>query len=164
MAILVYFLWLLLAVALQVLLFSHLSLFGGVILVYLIALIKMPIELNRNYQIITGFIVGLVIDIFCNTPGMNALAAVTVMAVRNNILHLFNNDPEFKSGAIDNSRIGLTSYMRFAATAIVFHCLLLYIIESFTLFNITILLSRILISSLLTFVTAMILEFATMKK
>ena len=51
MSILLYFFWLLLAVVLQVLLFNHLSFFGGVALVYIIALMKAPVEINRVLQI-----------------------------------------------------------------------------------------------------------------
>lgn len=164
MNILIYFLWLLVAAVLQVLLFGHLSLFGGVIFIYLIALMKMPVEMNRIVQIVIGFLIGLFVDLFCNTLGMNALASVTIMLFRDPILHLYNNDPEFKNGSIGSSTVGMATYMRFALTMIAFHCFLLYFIESFTLFNLVVLFVKILISTAMTFIVTLAIEFASMKK
>jgi len=164
MSILLYILCLLLAVVLQVLLFNHLSLFGGVAFVYAIALLKAPVELNRVIQIVMGFLVGFVVDVFCNTPGMHSLTAVSVMALRDVILHLFNNDPEFKSGTVSMDQIGTSTYARFSLSIIALHSILLYIIESFTLFNFPVLLTKVFISVALTFGICMALEFATSKK
>ncbi len=164
MSILMYILCLLLAIVLQVLLFNHLSILGGIALVYVIALLKAPVEINRVVQIIMGFLTGFVIDIFCNTPGMHSLAAVSVMALRDVILHLFNNDPEFKSGTVCVSKIGASTYARFSLSIIALHTILLYIIESFTLFNFPVLLTKVLISVALTFGFCMAFEFASSKK
>lgn len=157
-------LWILLALLLQVALFNHLSIYGGVMLVYLIALIKMPVEINRNLQILAGFAVGLCIDIFCNTIGMHALTATTIMWLRLPILHLYVNAEDVKEGIPSFSLLGVSEFLRFALTIITFHCLLLYIIESFTLFNFIVLLIKILLSVLMTFVGSVVLEFATIKK
>ena len=157
-------LWILLALLLQVVLFNHLYLFGGVALVYMIALIKMPVEINRNLQILAGFISGLVIDICCNTIGMHALAATTVMWLRMPVLHLYVNAEDVKSGVPGVNRLGMQEYIRYALTLLSLHCILLYCIESFTMFNLLVLLLKIVVGSLLTFGAAMALEFATLKK
>ena len=111
-----------------------------------------------------GFLVGFVVDIFCNTPGMHSLTAVTVMALRDVILHLYNDDPEFKEGMVTMQQIGLSAFARFSLSIIALHCLLLYIIESFTLFNLPVLLVKVLISVGLTFGFCMAFEFAASKK
>lgn len=156
--------WLAVAIALQVLVFNHLSIFGGVVMVYSIALLKLPVETNRVAQIFIGFLTGLIIDVFCNTLGMNAFAGVTLMLFRDPILHLYVNDPEFKSGNICYSRIGLASFMRYSLTIIGFNCLLIYGIEACSLFNIGVLLVKMIVSTLLTFVMVMAFETATLKK
>lgn len=157
-------LWIILAVLLQVVLFNHLYLFGGVALVYMIALAKMPVEINRNIQILVGFFVGLTVDIFCNTPGMHALATTTVMWLRIPILHLYVNADDVKSGAPGISLIGMQEYIRYALTLVALHCVLLYFIESFTMFNFLVLLLKIVISTILTFGSALVLEFTTLNK
>lgn len=157
-------LWLLLALLLQVLLFNHLYLFGGVALVYMIALIKMPVEINRNLQILAGFLTGLIVDICCNTMGMHALASTTVMWLRMPVFHLYVNAEDFKSGVPGVNRLGMQEYIHYALTLLAMHSILLYCIESFTLFNIMVLLIKIVISTLMTFGAAMAFEFATLKK
>lgn len=164
MHILIYLLWLVLSVVLQVLLFNHLSLMGGVVLIYMVALLKMPVEVNRVMQIVLGFLVGFMIDVFCNTPGMHSFAAVTTMFFRKPLLKLFNNDPEFKNGLVGVARIGLSSFLRYSLTIIAINCFLLYSIEAFSLFNVMVLLTKMILSTLLTFAVGMAFEFANMKK
>ncbi len=164
MSILLYLLCLLVAVVLQVLLFNHLSLMGGVTLVYVIALMKAPVEINRVVQIIMGFLTGFVIDVFCNTPGMHSLAAVSMMALRDVILHLYNEDPEFKNGVVNMKQIGVSAFIRYSLSFIALHSIMLYVIESFTLFNISVLLTKILISIVLTFGFGLVFEIAATKK
>jgi hypothetical protein len=44
-------------------------------------------------------------------------------------------------------QIGLSAFVRYALSFIGLHCLLLYIIESFTLFNLPVMLVKVLIVS-----------------
>lgn len=164
MNILKYLLWLLLTVVCQVLIFNHLAFYSGIVLIYAVALFKAPVELNRSLQIFIGFITGLVVDIFSNTPGMHALTATTIMFVRDPILHLYVSDPEYKSGHVSISRIGPATYFRYVLTMGLFHSILLFLIEACTLFNPLVLLSKILISSVMTLVVAMTIDLVTVKK
>lgn len=157
-------LWIILAVLLQVVLFNHLYILGGIAIVYLIALIKMPVEISRNLQILIGFLAGLIIDIFCNTIGMHALAATTIMWLRIPVLHLFVNAEDVKDGIPGVNRIGMPEFIRFALTMIVLHSILLYFIEAFTLFNLLVIIMKIIISTILTFCVSIALEFTTLKK
>lgn len=153
-----------LALLLQVLIFNHLYLYGGVAFVYLITLIKMPVEINRNLQILTGFLVGLIIDVCCNTIGMHALTATTIMWLRIPVLHLYVNAEDVKEGVPGVNLIGMPVYVRYALTLFAMHCILLYCIEAFTLFNFLVMASKIFISLVMTSVFAIALEFATLKK
>lgn len=154
---------LLLAVVLQVLLFNHLSLFGGVVFVYMLALMKMPLHVNQIVQIILGFLVGLIIDIFCNTHGMHALSACTVMLFRDKLFHLYAGT-DIKYDDVNASRMGVSHYMRFAVTIFAFHALLIYFIEAFTLFNFFVIITKALISILLSWGFSIVWELSTMKK
>lgn len=133
-------------------------------LVYLIALIKMPVEVNRNIQILVGFIAGLIIDIFCNTIGLHALTAVTVMWVRMPLLHLYVNAEDVKTGTPSASLIGMQPYIRYALTILAFHCILLYFLESFTLFHFVATLLKAFFSIVMTFIVVLSLELATLEK
>lgn len=164
MRILIFFLWVVFAVILQVLLFNHLSLAGGLVLLYVVALLKVPSELNRSLQILLGFVVGLVVDIFCNTLGMHTFAAVTTMFLREPVLHLYFNDPEFKNESVSANRVGAWTFVRYVLSVLIMHTVLLYGVESFTLFNFSVLLLKIFISTLLTLAVAVAIELASLKK
>lgn len=164
MNILKFLLWLIVAIVCQVLVFDHLSFYGGIVLIYAVTLVKMPVEMNRVAQIFLGFLTGFVIDVFSNTPGMHSLAATTLMFTRDPVLHLYVNDPEYKSGSVSMTRIGLSTFFRFVLTMVLMQSTMLYVLEAFSLFNPMILLSKILISTALTLVMAMAAEVVTVKK
>ena len=77
-------------VLLQVLLLNRIAVFGlAVPILYIYFLIKLPYERNRFYVIVLGFLLGIVIDIFLNTPGMNAAATTITATLRSMVLNLF---------------------------------------------------------------------------
>ena len=61
-------------VLLQVTVFNHLVLFGvAVPMVFICWLLRLPVTLNVNWVLTCGFVLGLTVDIFSDTLGMNAL-------------------------------------------------------------------------------------------
>lgn len=137
---------------LQVLLFSRMSVFGvATPLLYIYFLIKLPYGRNRFYVILSGFLLGFVIDVFLNTPGMNAAATTTIAAFRSVFLNLFYSKNEYEDWVpgIHGSTAG---FLKFSTAMVLFHQLLLFFIETFTFFNFSITLVRIAASSLLTVV------------
>lgn len=151
-------LWFLLCWVAQVLIFNHLAVMGGIVLFYLYVLIKMPVEYNRPLQIFLGFLLGLLIDIFSNTPGMNALTSATIMWMRMPILHLYVVADDFKAGNPGRKTIGQSMYLRFCITMVVCHAILLYLVEAFTCFNFLHMLVKILVSATLTSVAFLAVE------
>lgn len=74
----------------QVLIFSQIHLFGyATAHIYLIFLLKLPRFTSRNEQMLWAFLFGLVVDIFGNTPGINACAATAMAFARGYILESF---------------------------------------------------------------------------
>lgn len=155
------------AVALQVLLFNHLPLFGGIVLVYVVALYKMPYSTDNVSQIIaivTAFIVGLLIDICCNTHGMHSFTAITMMLFRNKLIELISGDRIQKDTRANSTSMSMQHYLRFSITLIAIYVVLLYFIEAFSLFNVVTTLTKVLMSTLLTWLFAVVWEFSTTKK
>ncbi|MBR0038008.1 MAG: hypothetical protein IJP70_10295 [Bacteroidales bacterium] len=164
MSVLITFLWIVICIALQVLVFNHLPLAGGVILLYLYVAIKMPVEVSRPLQILSGFLIGLVIDIFCNTLGLHAFAFTTTMWMRLPLLHMFVLAEDIKTGEPTLQRIGFQSFWRFLLSILIVHCLVLYLTEAFTLFCFLNLLLKILSSIVMTFVFLIVLELVMRRK
>ena len=80
----------LIAAGVQVLLFSHIHLFGyATVYIYLLFILKMPRFATRNAQMVWAFLLGLVVDMFSNTPGINAAAATFLAFMRDYVLAMF---------------------------------------------------------------------------
>lgn len=151
-------------VLLQVLLFNRISIFGlAVPILYLYFLIKLPYGRNRFYVIISGFLLGLIIDVFLNTPGMNAAATTIVATFRNVILNLFYPKNEYEE-LVPNIHVSAAAFIKFTIVMVLLHQVLLFFIEAFTLFNLTATLTRIGASSLLTIVLILALDSLSIRK
>lgn len=134
-------------ILLQVLLLNRINLFGiATPVLYGYFLLKLPVGRNVYYVITSAFLMGLIIDIFLNTPGMNAAAITIVAAFRKNILGLF-----FEREGYDDFVPGINTaagpFVRFTVFMVLLHLTLLFFIESFTLFNLRNTLLRIATSS-----------------
>ncbi len=158
--------WLLLIllILVQVLLLNRIALFGIVTpVIYIYFLLKLPIERSPFYVIISGFILGLVIDIFLNTPGMNAAATTIVAAFRRPVMDLFFErveHDEFVPGIYNGAGV----FVRFTVFTVFLHLTLLFFIESFTLFNLVNTLLRIVTSAVVSVILILALDSLIYKK
>ncbi|MBR4721641.1 MAG: rod shape-determining protein MreD [Muribaculaceae bacterium] len=138
---------------LQVTVFSHICLFNvAVPFVFLYAILRLPMSLAPSWVMIIGFFSGLFIDIFTDTPGMNALASTILSALRRPVLKMYvNRDDDITSDAPSAKSLGGFTYAKYAFTLILAYCLVLFIIEasSFTGFSLTSM--RIVFSTILSF-------------
>lgn len=57
--------------------------------VFIYVIVRLPLTLHRNWVMIIGFLAGLIIDIFGDTAGMNALACTILGAVRETVVKLY---------------------------------------------------------------------------
>lgn len=153
-----------LLVLFQVLILNHISFLGyATPFLYIYFIIKLPIGTNRNLVIFLGFLVGLIIDIFCNTPGQNAaattFAAFAIQPVQN--LFFAREDMEDVIPSIANLH-GV--FMKYAVLIVLIHHSILISIASFSYFNILTILLRIISSSLLTLILIFALEGFSLRK
>lgn len=137
-------------VLLQTLLLNRINLFGiATPVLYIYFLLKLPVGRTPYSVIMVAFLMGLIIDIFLNTPGMNAAAITIVATFRKNILGLFferEGHDEFVPGIY----AAAGPFVRFTIFMVLLHIALLFFIESFTLFNLKNTLLRIVTSSVVT--------------
>ena len=97
-----------------------------------------------------AFFLGLTIDVFSDTPGMNAAATVLLAFLRPSLLRLFtprdNQDnlvPSFKS-------MGITPFLKYTTASVFIHSLALLSIEFFSFSGIWLLLLRVALCTVLT--------------
>lgn len=139
-------------ILLQVLLFNNIHLFGiATPVFYIYFLIKLPLGRNPFFVIVPAFLMGLIIDIFMNTPGMNAAATTIVATFRKPILSLFFPREEYED-FVPSLYVAAGPFIRFSFFFVTLHQTLLFFIESFTFFNVINTLSRIAASSILTLI------------
>lgn len=145
-------------IVLQVLVFNQISMFGyATPFLYIYFLLKLPLGRNVFYVIIMGFLIGFVIDIFINTPGVNAAATTLVAAFRQTLLRLFYTKDETEV-YIPSIYSAASPFIKFTVLSVVIHQTTLYILESFSLFNPQILLLRWSTSIVLTLILLFALD------
>ena len=158
--------WLLfiLLILVQVLLLNRIALFGIVTpVLYIYFLLKLPVGRNPFYVIISGFLLGLIIDIFLNTPGMNAAATTIVAACRRPIMGLFYDRVEHDE-FVPGIYTAVGPFVRFTVFTVFLHLTLLFFIESFTLFNLSNTVLRIVTSSVISVILILALDSLMYKK
>lgn len=156
------FLLFILLVFLQVWLFNNIHLFGlATPLLYVYFLIKLPISMNRNSVLFLSALMGLIIDIFGGAWGLNMLATVTTGFLHYYLLKLFAPRDTFDDYNPSFDTFGKLLFMRYAGTMTFIHVSLLYLIESFSLFNLGLLTLRIAGSFFLTIL--LVFAFETIK-
>lgn len=149
----------------QVLIFSQIHLFGyATACIYLIFLLKLPRHTNRNELLIWGFFFGLAVDIFTNTPGINAAAATIMCFVRNAILSQFipKSIPDDLTPAAKSLTWG--GYLMYAAICIAIFYSVLFLIELFTINRPIVLLTGVFASTLLTMIFVAVTEIFSRTK
>lgn len=149
----------------QTLIFSQIHLFGyATACVYLIFLLKLPRHSTRNELLLWGFFLGLTIDIFSNTPGINAAAATIMGFVRNPILSHFTPKSITDDFIPGKKVLKWGNYLVYAAICIAIFYSVLFLIELFTIRQPMILLTGIASSTLLTLLFVIITEFFSRTK
>jgi rod shape-determining protein MreD len=119
-----------------------------VVFIYLI--LRLPVNLHGGWVLTIAFFSGLLMDIFNNTPGMNALASTIMAAMRRPVFNLFvsrENDMNIPIPSVETMGVG--DYFKYMATLVTVYCTLIFLIQAFTLHNILLTLARIVASSVL---------------
>ncbi len=122
-----------------------------VVFIYLI--LRLPVNLHDGWVLTIAFFTGLLLDIFNNTPGMNALACTILAAVRRPVFNLFvsrENDMNIPIPSVDSMGVG--DYFKYMATLVTLYCVLIFLIQAFSLHNIGLTLARIAASSALSII------------
>lgn len=74
----------------QVIVFNHICLFNvAVPMVFIYLIFRLPITLSQNWTLTISFFLGLIVDIFSDTYGMNAVACTVVAMLRRPVLRLY---------------------------------------------------------------------------
>lgn len=139
---------------------SKIILFGvamPVIFIYLI--LRLPLGLQVNWVMTIGFAFGLIVDVFNNTQGMNALACTLLSALRRTVFNLYvPRDDDMGHILPSIATLGPGAYMKYASTLILLYCFILFMIQAFSLHDLPLTLMRIGASSVLSIVLILAID------
>ena len=149
-------------VLLQVTVFNHLVLFGvAVPMVFICWLLRLPVTLNVNWVLTCGFVLGLTVDIFSDTLGMNALTCTVAAVLRQPVLRLyFPREEDLTDPEPTIKSLGPAIYLKYLMTMTVIYCTVYFLVEAMSFFNPLRLLMCITVSSVLTFVLIAAIDWA----
>ena len=139
--------WFLGLVLLQVLVFNQMHIGGyATPFFYIYFILKFNSRIKRNELVLWGFILGLVVDVFSNTPGLNSSVATCLAFFRSPIIRLVtlrDMDEGFRPGV---QSMGFSSFFRYSLLACTLTCTLIWMIDTFSFLNLWGLFFKILTS------------------
>ena len=119
--------------------------------VYIYFILRLPITLSVNWVLTLSFLIGLCVDVFSNTYGMNAMACTIVALLRKPIMGLFcPREDEMNNPTLSVRTLGISVYMKYMFAFTFLFCTCIYIIQLFTFNNLGLMFMRILGSTILT--------------
>ena len=132
----------------QVLIVNHIRL-GGYVhpYIYLIFVMLLPINMPGWQLLLSGFGIGLVIDLFMGTLGMHAGATTLMAFCRPTIIRLVSGSQKFENIKEPNvNQLGFPWFLRYALCMVFVHNFMLFMLEGFSFHLVGQALLRILIS------------------
>jgi len=151
--------WFLGLVALQVFVLDNVHFMGVFLpLIYIYALLRWPSDMSSGLVVVLGFFLGLSVDILSNTPGMHASATTLIGFLRYPVLRLFVSKEDLGSRDVTERSLGMGAYWKYAFLLVIIHHTVLFSLESFSFVNWMLLLTKIPVCSLLTFIFIFAIE------
>ena len=140
-----------LVMILQVLLFDQLQLLGVCHpYIYVLCLLMMPITLSHSADMIIGAVVGLIMDIFCNSMGIHTAACIFIMFIRPYLIGAIVNDKDRLNEQISLRSLGMEALLRYVVILVVIHHLIVFLLAAWNWAHIGFVLVETLVSSLIT--------------
>ena len=151
--------WFIGLVLLQVLIRNNVHIAGyATPFLYIYLILKFESDTPRNALMLWAFCLGLAVDVFSDTPGMNAAATVLLAFLRPTFLRLFVPRDTLESIVPSIRTMGVSPFLKYLVVSVFVHHGVLLTIEFFSFAHMGTLLLRIVASTLLTVVCIMAVE------
>jgi rod shape-determining protein MreD len=123
-------------------------------LLYPVLIMLLPIQTPHWLQMALGFIIGIIIDFSCSTPGMHASACVLLAYVRPTIIRLFFQQPIKELSGVTPSlfRMGIQSFLLYCVFCLLIHHFFYYLIEFWSIKKILFVLLKTILSTIMTLI------------
>ena len=117
----------------QVLICNHVALFNvAVPIVFIYFIVRLPIDVGKGLLFTSAFVMGLIVDICADTPGVNALSTTLLSAFKQPVFYAYVPRDDKSEGIIPSiATLGIGTYSKFLITLVGIFCLLVFTIEYF---------------------------------
>jgi len=137
-----------LLVLVQVLVLNNIQFIGFINpYIYVLFILSLPYRTPRWFQLLLAFATGLIIDAFSNTPGMHTASIVFIAFLRNPVIRIFTSIDEGNNPTPSFHTFGVSAYIKYVVTLVLFHHTILFLLESFSFVNIWLTFIKIILSS-----------------
>lgn len=136
---------------LQVLIFSHMNIFGNINpMVYIVWVFLFPVRKNRSLFLILSFLLGISIDFFLDSGGINAFAITFIAYLRLPILIAIMRKSDFDYVQINLRTISINKAFLFITTLTIIHHFIVFSLEYFNFNAILTIISNTILTSVFT--------------
>jgi hypothetical protein len=151
----------LILILLQALVFSNINFHGYVYpAFYVYFILLLPFETAGWLLLISSFALGLGVDFFSNSLGINAAASVFSAFMRPGVIWLLKSKKEYEPGIIPGIRdLGFRWFFMYAFLLVIIHHGALFFLEIFSLSDYMQTFYRIVASSLVTLMLIILTQF-----
>jgi hypothetical protein len=153
-------------IALQVLILNHINL-GGYVnpYLYIYFILLLPFATPKWMLLISSFALGIGIDLFTNTIGLNAAACVIMAFARPFVISRISSGPESLIGDTPSLRNqGMSWFLYYSIALVVIHHFSLFYLEVFRFSEFFSTFARVMLSSTFTILLIMVSEYLFFSK
>ena len=103
-------------------------------IVFIYVILRLPASLHVNWVLTVSFVMGLIVDVFNDTPGMNALSCTILAALRHPVFEAYApRDIQQDVLLPSMAAMGAPSFIKYAFTLVLLYAALLFVLQAFTL-------------------------------
>ncbi len=103
--------------------------------IYILFILLLPVRFPRWLSLILGFITGMIIDSFTNTPGVHAFATVLLAYFRNPVISIFLSIDEGANPVPGFFSFGVSAFVKYVISLVILHHTAFYFLEIFSFDN-----------------------------
>ena len=120
----------------QVLVFNHIHLFNcATPLLYIYVALLFPRDIPRWAALVSCFIMGFLIDMFSNTPGVSMASLTFLGLIQPFVLNLFMQHDSADDLQPSMRSLGLGRFFYYTVVMVLVYCILFFTLETFNFFN-----------------------------
>ena len=147
---------------LQVLLFDQLQLWGVCHpYIYVLCLLMLPITLPHSVDMVIGAIVGLIMDVFCNSLGIHMASCTLLMLIRPDLIGGIVSDKDRLNEQISSRTLGMEGMLKYVIILVLIHHLTVFTLAAWSWHHIGFVLLETIVSSIVT--TIVIIGYNALK-